>query len=217
MSERMLMVDLETLGDYSRVHVPVLQVGGAVFSWEDRKIHIHESWNINFGIDMATKEVVSPAIYQPTMDWWTKQQVETRIGVFFPENGWESDDNGNGVMTGFSRHHTHTTASLMQILAKLLTRPNIPDGHGDVHPFTKIWSNGFSDGQWLVGLLNRYGMNPPWPYNAQRDYRTVRDLAVLKNGGPFEPLPQVGQSHSGAHDAIWQSLMLGEYFKCLGI
>ena len=74
-----------------------------------------------------------------------------------------------------------------------------------------------SDFQWLTGLFNRYNMVPPWAYNAPRDYRTLRNLAQAKHGGPLPPRPQIGHSHNGADDAEWQAYMLGKYLTVLGI
>lgn len=207
-----LMLDLETLGRGDRVHVPVLQVGGAVFSFDPSKeepIDIHEKWSVNFGLDLATKDVVSPPICPETMKWWKGQPDDVREAVFFPTNYVECSG-GKVVIPRDARHYA---IQLMETLEGFL---QAGPTYSVRVPLT-IWSNGVSDFQWLTGLFNRYNMTPPWAYNAPRDYRTLRSLAHAKNGGPLPPRPQIGHSHNGADDAEWQCYMLGKYLTVLGL
>jgi len=208
MSTRHLMVDCETLGSGERADVPVLQVGGAVFSIENGQAIIHEKWSVNFGLDLATQDVVSPPICKATMDWWQKQPEDVRNDVFFPPNALETvERSGPGSML----HNKEVKAlELLRTLTHWLTMSV------DRVPFTTIWAD-VDDFTWLTALFNRYNMTPPWAYNAKRDYRTVRQMAVAKNGGPLEPHPQVGASHNGADDAEWQAYMLGKYLTVLGL
>ena len=199
-----LMVDVECLGDGSRVHVPVLQVGGAVFSFDPSKeepITIHEKWSVNFGLDLATQDVVSPPICKKTMDWWKGRPDDVREAVFFPRASTERTNPNHVIL----RDRTDTAEGSVRRL-HLMTSVS-----------STVWSNGVSDFQWLTGLFNRYNMVPPWAYNAPRDYRTLRNLAQAKHGGPLPPRPQIGHSHNGADDAEWQAYMLGKYLTVLGI
>lgn len=189
MTRRALMIDLETLGSGDRVHVPVLQVGLAVFAVKDGMATIHDDVEFSFGLDVATQDPVSPPIEKATMDWWLKQPDEVRERVFFPPKG----------------------------------KGGVRDLHEDLRVLLKfygcstIWANGVADFAWLTGLFNRHNLTPPWPYNAPRDYRTVRELAHQKNGGPLEPHPQVGLSHNAVDDAVWQCHMLAKYLHSLGM
>lgn len=207
MSKRALMIDLETLGAGDRVHVPVLQVGGAVFSCKDGVATIHESWSVNFGLDLATRDIVSPPIDPETMEWWKKQPEQALQRVFFPPVRCEvqyENHNGPRVDAGYSE-------SVKEMIRFWISQSSA------CRP-TTVWANGVADFQWLVGLLNRYNLKPPWPYNAPRDYRTVRELAKQKNGGQdFEPHPQVGLSHCAMDDAVWQCHMLAKYLHFLGV
>jgi hypothetical protein len=196
-----LMIDLETLGDGSRADVPVLQGGGAVFSIENGEAIIYEKWSVNFGLDLATQDVVSPPVCKKTMDWWQKQPEDVRNDVFFPKARTERTNPNHVVLCD---RNTDTAAASVNRL-HLLTRCS-----------TTIWAD-VDDFTWLTSLFNRYNMVPPWAYNAKRDYRTVRHMAVAKNGGPLKPHPQVGASHNGADDAVWQCHMLAKYLKVLGV
>lgn len=210
--QKHLMLDLETLGRGDRVHVPVLQVGGAVFSFDPSKeepIDIHEKWSVNFGLDLATKDVVSPAVCPETMKWWKGRPDDVREAVFFPKNLVESD-----AFVTYPPPH-HAADKMPHMMDRLFTWLG-ENPKGEDRCLT-IWSNGVSDFQWLTGLFNRYNMVPPWAYNAPRDYRTLRSLAHAKNGGPLPPRPQIGHSHNGADDAEWQAYMLGKYLTVLGI
>ena len=202
-----LMVDVECLGDGSRVHVPVLQVGGAVFSFDPSKeepIDIHEKWSVNFGLDLATQDVVSPPVCKKTMDWWQKQ-TDATLPMFFPVDHLQHSS-APGVPDG----REFSTKGLVAYVAEWM-------GASAHKQYPTIWSNGVSDFQWLTGLFNRYNTVPPWAYNAPRDYRTLRNLAQAKHGGPLPPRPQIGHSHNGADDAEWQAYMLGKYLTVLGI
>lgn len=189
MSNKALMIDLETLGSGNRVHVPVLQAGMAVFSVEGGVATIHYTGQFSFGLDGSTKYPNSPPIDPETMSWWKKQPDEVLQRVFFPPSGKDS----------------------------------VSDLHEDLRLLLKyndcvaVWANGVADFAWLTGLFNRHNLTPPWFYNAPRDYRTVRELAHQKNGGPLEPHPQVGLSHNAVDDAVWQCHMLAKYLHVLGM
>lgn len=208
--QKHLMLDLETLGRGDRVHVPVLQVGGAVFSFDPSKpepIDIHEKWSVNFGLDLATKDVVSPAVCPETMKFWKGQPDDVRAAVLFPR-----DTLSDNIRAWYDLDERSTAKGLTRVVWDEC-RAFGPKAT----PYATIWSNGVSDFQWLTGLFNRYNMTPPWAYNATRDYRTLRSLAHAKNGGPLPPRPQIGHSHNGADDAEWQAYMLGKYLTVLGI
>lgn len=188
MSKRALMIDLETLGSGSRVHVPVLQVGMALFSVEDGVATIHHTWQFDFGLDGATKHPNSPPIDPDTMAWWKTQPDDVLQRVFFPPN--EGKD---------SVHVLHNTV-------RHLTK---------YQDYNTLWACGVADFAWLTGLFNRYNLTPPWPYNAPRDYRTVRELA--NQLCHIEMHPQVGLTHNAVDDAVWQCHMLAKYLKALGL
>ena len=184
MNKRALMIDLETLGSGSRVHVPVLQVGMALFSAEGGVATIHNSWQFDFGLDGSTKYPNSPPIDPDTMAWWMKQPDDVRQRVFFPPA-------------------RHSVTGLHMELQDLT--------------YDTLWACGVSDFAWLTGLFNRHNLTPPWPYNAPRDYRTVRELAHQKKGCPVEPHPQVGLSHNAVDDAVWQCHMLAKHLHVLNL
>jgi hypothetical protein len=201
-----LMVDCETLADGSRADVPVLQVGGAVFSIENGQAIIHEKWSVNFGFDLATQDVVSPPVCKKTMDWWQQRPEDVRKEVFFPVHSLSDN-----VRPWYDLDDRSTAKGLTQAVWD-----ECKSFGPDAAPFATIWAD-VDDFTWLTSLFNRYNMVPPWAYNAKRDYRTVRQMAVARNGGPFEPHPQVGASHNGADDAVWQCHMLAKYLKVLGV
>ena len=134
--QRHLMIDLETLGSGERANVPVLQVGGAVFSVDDGVATIHEKWSVNFGLDLATQDVVSPPISKSTMDWWRKQPDAVRDAVFFPERHlagdrshfYDLDDCGWPPPVG----------ALLDLLSLLCTKPEANEDGGQ--PFDTIWA-----------------------------------------------------------------------------
>ena len=196
MSRRALMIDLETLGSGDRVHVPVLQVGVAVFEVEDGVASILDNGCFHIGLDGATQDPASPPIEKDTMDWWLKQPDEVRELVFFPRATTSSQKAESLVL------NMHTEIGM-----------HIRTGFA----VSSIWANGVADFQWLTGLFNRYNLTPPWAYNMPRDYRTVRELAHQKNGGPIDPHPQIGLSHNAVDDAVWQCHMLAKYLHVLGL
>lgn len=217
MSTRHLMVDCETLADGSRADVPVLQVGGAVFSIENGEAIIHEKWSVNFGLDLATQDVVSPPVCKKTMDWWQKQPEDVRNEVFFPpalKKLYVRDPDTGDLVLVMPRDNIRGDELVSEVFGHAQGPVRLP---GETPtPFATIWAD-VDDFTWLTSLFNRYNMVPPWAYNAKRDYRTVRQMAVARNGGPLEPHPQVGASHNGADDAVWQCHMLAKYLKVLGV
>jgi len=172
-----VMIDIETLS--TKPGAVVLTIGAVIFDPESEEL------GQTFSIRLPAQEQIERGalVDIQTIRWWMDQSMEARQAAF---EGPCADSVAQGLGK-FSRF-------LKKIPAEKL----------------RLWSNGPAfDSAQLQILYRRFhdglGDENAWPvrYNADRDCRTIFDLAY-----PDEAIPVSDKrvAHNALDDAIWQAM-----------
>jgi hypothetical protein len=167
-----LMIDIETLSNNNR---PVVLSIGAVF-FDPYTSLLSEPFSQNFPAQLQIE--MGRHVKFDTIKFWIDQEESARTEAF-------KSTNGITIQAGLTRFNEyinkHKTAATKVLL----------------------WSNGPAfDSAHLNTLYQDVDMRWPFSYNADRDCRTIFDLAF-----PYEhvPIENVGNAHNPVDDAIWQA------------
>jgi len=159
---------------------PILSIGAAAFSLERHEMHIFYKKLHLLGQDMSK---VDPA----TLLWWMEQSQAARDYAF------QETEEAETIWTAVSQF----TIWIERLKREAGEEPT-------------VWGNSSSfDNELLRALYEQCGMDAPWSFRADRDFRTVKALYKDK-----VPEPEfVGVRHfaddDAAHEAKWlRSILL---------
>lgn len=178
-----IMLDLETLSSQS--NAAVISIGAVAFDFN----HVVPNAAEGFHAVLDTEDQVrnhGRHISRDTMLWWGSQSEEARVI--------------------FKQHGLHVGAALSSFAAWV--ERQLPSG-GKVEG---MWGNGATfDNVILSNLYEAYGFKRPWPYYADRCYRTIKNIT----GGidVINDTEFVGVEHNALHDAVYQARVLVEINK----
>ena len=133
---------------------------------------------VPFSISLSLQEQVDKGalVDISTVKWWMDQSDEAKKAAFF--GGQEVP-----VVEGLNEFSAFLLCSGAENL--------------------RLWSNGPSfDSVQLQSLYSRYNIKWPARYNADRDCRTIFELAFPEGTVPVE---DVGTAHNALDDATWQA------------
>lgn len=171
MNENMVMIDLETMGN--KAGAPVLSIGAVAFNLTDGIFREHAA--------RVTLESCMSAGLKPdasTILWWMKQGEEARAAIAADKGGLPLPD-------------------ALKNLADWYRGINGPTSPAE----PSVWGNGAGFDQPILGAAyDACGMDRPWPYHAERCYRTMKALFPEVVAGPFE-----GARHVALNDARHQA------------
>lgn len=131
-------------------------------------------------------------------------ELDTHISLITAMKNRPADPNTLRFWMNQSDEARHAMTSGDKPLdAALSTLANMIRQHTDPDQRLKVWANGPSfDLTILKHAYHQYNMNAPWPYNADRDVRTICDLAapnIDRNEFTFN-----GEPHCALDDAKHQ-------------
>ncbi len=171
-----IMVDIECLS--TQLGAVILTIGAVAFDPHSDRI------GPTFSVRLPTQEQIEKGalVDTDTIDWWINQSPEARNAAF---HGPGASSVAAGLAK-FSRFSSH------------VGKENL-----------RLWSNGpaFDSAQLQLTYARfkaELGNGQGWPfrYNADRDCRTIFELAYPDEKVPVET---AGTAHNALDDALWQA------------
>ena len=178
MAHKYIVLDLETLG--TKPGCPILSIGAAAFDMESEKV---DTFYCKLHLMYQSMAGVSAS----TLRWWMEQGAAAR------ETAFTEDADAQTV---------HTALRMFSIWISDMKRKSDFGG-------ISVWGNSSSfDNEILRSAYEHYGLEDPWGFRADRDFRTLRALYKEK-----VPEPEfVGIRHhakdDAVHEAKWLKLIL---------
>lgn len=192
-----IMLDLETLDTTSSA--VIVSIGAVAFDPHSTAIGEHFYAELTTPSDprtglvggLASQQKLGRTVGADTAQWWLQQTPDAQA-VF------DAAPTHAGRM---SPEH-----ALMQF-AQFVER----NGGRDA----QIWGNGADFDNVILGsMYETYGMKKPWSYSRNRCYRTMNALPKGKN---FQKPERQGVHHNALDDALYQTFVLQEIFRCLAL
>ena len=178
MAHKYIVLDLETLG--TKLGCPILSIGAAAVELESEKVD-------TFYCKLHLMYQSMAGLSESTMLWWMGQSEAAREAAF---------TEGADAQTVYAAHQ------MFDLWISDMKRKSGFDG-------ISVWGNSSSfDNEILRASYERHGLEDPWGFRADRDFRTLRALYKEK-----VPEPEfIGIRHHAKYDAMheakWLKLIL---------
>ena len=178
MAHKYIVLDLETLG--TKLGCPILSIGAAAVELESEKVD-------TFYCKLHLMYQSMAGLSESTMLWWMGQSEAAREAAF---------TEGADAQTVYAAHQ------MFDLWISDMKRKSGFDG-------ISVWGNSSSfDNEILRASYERHGLEDPWGFRADRDFRTLRALYKEK-----VPEPEfIGVRHhakdDAVHEAKWLKLIL---------
>ena len=178
MAHKYIVLDLETLG--TKLGCPILSIGAAAVELESEKVD-------TFYCKLHLMYQSMAGLSESTMLWWMGQSEAAREAAF---------TEGADAQTVYAAHQ------MFDLWISDMKRKSGYDG-------ISVWGNSSSfDNEILRASYERHGLEDPWGFRADRDFRTLRALYKEK-----VPEPEfIGIRHhakdDAVHEAKWLKLIL---------
>ena len=178
MAHKYIVLDLETLG--TKPGCPILSIGAAAFELESEKVN-------TFYCKLYLMYQSMAGVSESTLRWWMCQSEAAREAAFA-----EDAD-------------AQTLYAARQMFDLWISDMKLKSGFDDI----SVWGNSNSfDNEILRATYEHHGLEDPWGFRADRDFRTLRELYKEK-----VPEPEfIGIRHHAKYDAMheakWLKLIL---------
>lgn len=177
-----IMLDLETMG--TGPDAAIIAIGAVAFDLDKGELLPYEFYHV---VDLGSSVDEGGVIDASTVMWWLKQSDEARSAFYGPRD-------------------FHIRTSLDNFAAWCNSLCGV--GRGCL---AGVWGNGATfDNVILSQAYKRAVVERPWPYRADRCYRTIVALH------PEIPFERVGVYHNALDDAKSQALHLIKILKKRG-
>lgn len=138
-------------------------------------------------LDVNAQERVGRTIDAKTVDWWMRQDSRAQKDVV------------NAARTSVP----HTLLDIKSFIDRRLG-----DGDG-------VWGNGAAfDNEIVKDLFDKFAMNDPWPFWADRCFRTVKSMRGYRDA--VANVDKGSYAHNALNDATYQANCLIEFNKAIG-
>ena len=178
MAHKYIVLDLETLG--TKPGCPILSIGAAAFDLESEEVD-------TFYCKLYLMYQSMAGVSESTLRWWMGQSEAAR------ETAFTEDADAQTV---------YAARQMFDFWISDMKRKSGFDG-------ISVWGNSSSfDNEILRATYEHHGLEDPWGFRADRDFRTLRALYKEK-----VPEPEfIGVRHhakdDAVHEAKWLKLIL---------